>query len=145
MKKAVASMLLGLLFILTLFSLSGCVDKGGTYYPTNEEMKTDLENNGYTVEVYDDINHHEFFVEFSSIINGTSVKAVKGNDYIYFFRPTDSWRCDTVYDTLKENCKNYNSLVKIENDEKFGNIVYCGTKQAIKDAGITVVDVKVKA
>ncbi len=44
---------------------------------------------------------------------------------------------------MEKNCENYNSLVKIENDEKFGNIVYCGTENAIDAAGIKVVKVKV--
>lgn len=142
MKKVFARLLLGLVFVLTL-TLSACGDKGGTFYPTNEEMKANLEKSGYTVEVCDDTNKHEFFVSFSSMVDGTAIKAVNGNDYIYFFRLTEAWRCDTVYDALEDNCQNYNSLVKIENDEKFGNIVYCGTKNAIDAAGIKVVDVKV--
>lgn len=143
MKKVIASLLLVLVFFFA-FALSACGDdKDGTYYPTNEEMKTNLENSGYTVEVYDDINYHEFFVMFSSIIDGTLIKAVKGDEYIYFFRLTEAWRCDTVCDVLEKKCENYNSLVKIENDEKFGNVVYCGTVKAIKASGIKVVKVKV--
>ncbi|MCM1130668.1 MAG: hypothetical protein NC310_01355 [Roseburia sp.] len=133
-----------ILFVLTLALCACGDDKGGTYYPTNEEMQIKLANNGYEVEICGNINYHEFFVMFSSNIDGTLVEAVKDTEYIYFFRLTDSWRCDIVYDILEEKCKNYNSLVKIENDEKFGNIVYCGTEQAIKDAGIKIVDVKVE-
>lgn len=129
--------------VIVAITLTACDDNNGTYYPTNEEMKANLEKKGYSVEVYDDITSHEFFIMFSSVIEGTLVKAVKGNDYIYFFRLTDPWRCDTVYSILNEKCENYNSLVKIENDEIFGNIVYCGTETAIKASGIKVVKVEI--
>lgn len=142
MKKTL--IIIACLMAIIALTLTACGDdKNGTYYPTNEEMKTNLENKGYTVEVCDDINYHEFFEMFSSIIDGTLIKAVKDNDFIYFFRLTDSWRCDTVYDILNEKCENYDTLVKIENDERFGNIVYCGTENAISASGITVVKVKV--
>lgn len=143
MKKTFITIMACLMAIVAL-TLTACGDdKNGTYYPTNEEMKINLVKNGYDVEVCDDINYCEFFVEFSSIVDGTLIKAVKDNDYIYFFRLTDSWRCDTVYNTLSEKCENYDSLVRIENDEKFGNIVYCGTTNAISASGIKVVKVKV--
>ncbi|MDE5562710.1 MAG: hypothetical protein K2J01_04100 [Clostridiales bacterium] len=143
MKKAFITIMACLMAVVAL-TLTACDDGiNGTYYPTNEEMKTNLENNGYTVEVCDDLNYHEFFETFSSIVDGTLIKAVKGNDYIYFVRVTESWRCDTVYKVLNEKCMNYDTLVKIENDEKFGNIVYCGTTKAIRAAGINVVKVSV--
>lgn len=142
MRKVFVRLLVSILFLLT-FALTACGDEDGIYYPSNEEMKVNLESKGYTVEDYNDINYHEFFLQFSSLIEGTLVKAVKDNDYIYFFRLINSWRCETVYDIMYENCENYNSLVKIENDKKFGNIVYCGTKNAISDAGINVVKVNV--
>lgn len=144
MKKTLITILACLMAFVTLTMTACTDDTSGTYYPPNEEMKTNLESKGYTVEVYDDINYHEFFIMFSSIVDGTLIKAVKDKEYIYFFRLTDSWRCDTVYDILKEKCDNYNSLVKIENDEKFGNIVYCGTENAINASGIRKVEVKVE-
>lgn len=142
MKKTFITVLACLIAILTL-TLTACDNKSGTYYPTNEELKTNLESNNYTVEVYEDINYHEFFVTFDSLVDGTLIKAAKDNDYIYFFRLTDSWRCDMVYNILNEKCENYDLLVKIENDGKFGNIVYCGTENAISASGIKVVKVKV--
>jgi predicted small lipoprotein YifL len=140
MKKIFTSILLGMLFILT-FALPACGNKGETYYPTNEEMKTNLENSGYVVTLEQDLldangNRH----------NGTLISADKDSkvEYLYFYRFDNATSCEYYYNYLEQTCKEYNSLVKIENDEKFGNLVYCGTAQAIKDAGITVVDIKVK-
>jgi predicted small lipoprotein YifL len=140
MKKVFTSILLGLIFILT-FSLSACGNKGKTYYPTNEEMKTNLENNGYVVTLEQDLSDKD-----GNSHNGTLISANKDSEgaYLYFYRFNNTASCEYYYNYLEQTCKEYNSLVKIENDENFGNLVYCGTAQAIKDAGITVVDVKVK-
>lgn len=143
MKKTFITILVCIMAVVAL-TLTACDnDTNGTYYPTNEKMKTNLEKNGYAVEVYNDIGYHEFFIWIDSVIDGTLIKAVKDDDYIYFFRLTDSWRCDMVYEILNEKCENYDSLVKIENDEKFGNIVYCGTEKAINASGINVVKVEI--
>ncbi len=133
MKKIFVSLFASILFVITL-TLCACGDKSGTYYPTNEEMKTNLENCGYTVTVITDLGDK----------NGTHLSALKDNEYIEFYWLDNTADCDYFYNLLEETHTNYNSLVQIENDEKFGNIVYCGTEQAIKDAGIKVVDVKVK-
>lgn len=119
--------------ILTL-TLTACGDdKNGTYYPQNEEMKTNLEKGGYTVTVTTDLGDK----------NGTRLSAKKDNEYIEFYWLDNAEDCEYFYNLLEENHTNYNSLVKIENDEKFGNIVYCGTENAISVSGIKVVEVKV--
>lgn len=134
MKKVFTSLLLGLLVVLT-FALSACSDdKGGTYYPTWEEMQTSLENGGYIVTV-------TFDLEDKSEIH---LSATKDNEYIEFYWLDDAADCNYFYSLLEVRYTDYNSLVKIENDEKFGNIVYCGTKNAVNSAGIKVVAVKVK-
>lgn len=144
MKKALILFVASILLVLA-FAVSACSDdNGGTYYPTNEEMKNNLEEKEYTVEVYENINYHKFFIAISAYYDGTLIEAVKGDDYIYLFRLNNYEQCDAVYAILEANCTNYNSLVKIENDEKFGNIVYCGTANAISAAGIKVVNVDVK-
>ncbi|MCM1306857.1 MAG: hypothetical protein NC037_05945 [Bacteroides sp.] len=134
MKKVFISLLAGVLLILT-FTLCACGDdKGGTYYPTWDEMKTNLENGGYTVTVTYDLEDK----------GETHLSATKDNEYIEFYWLDDAADCDYFYNLLYVIPTNYNSIVKIENDEKFGNIVYCGTENAVKVAGIKVVDVKVK-
>lgn len=143
MKKIFTSLLYGLLFALT-FALSACGNKNGTYYPNNSEMKTNLEENGYVVTIYQDLsdndgNHHEGTLLFAS-----KSRENEQEEYLYFYRFDNANSCDYYYTAMEKECKNYNSLVKIENDEKFGNIVYCGTEKAIDDAGIIIVEVKVK-
>jgi predicted small lipoprotein YifL len=140
MKKVFTSILLGLLFILT-FTLFACSDKGETYYPTNEEMKTNLEKNGYVVTLEQDISDSDGNRHYGTLLSANKDSA---DEYLYFYRFDNATSCEYYYNYLEQNCKKYNSLVKIENDEKFGNLVYCGTAQAIKDAGVTVVDVYVK-
>lgn len=143
MKKILTSLFIGILSIITLV-LSACSEnQNGTYYPPNEEMKTNLENNGYVVTLYHDLsdknnNHHDGTLLFAS-----KSRENEQEEYLYFYRFKNANSCEYYYDSLEQNCKNYNSLVKIENDEKFGNIVYCGTTSAINAAGIKVVNVKV--
>lgn len=131
-KKYLTIFLACVLTILAL-SLTACGDKNGTYYPKSDEMKVNLEKAGYTVTVSTDLNDK----------TGTHLTASKDNEYIEFYwldNPTD---CEYFYSLLENNHADYNSLVKIENDEKFGNIVYCGTENAVNTAGIKVVKVKV--
>lgn len=134
MKKTLITIFACLMAIFT-FTLIACGDgKNGTYYPTNKEMKINLENGGYTVVVTTDLDGK----------NGTYLSAKKGNEYIDFYWLDNAEDCKYFYNLLEENHTNYNSLIQIENDDKFGNIVYCGTENAIRASGIKVVDVKVK-
>lgn len=144
MKKTLITILAYLMAILTI-TLTACGDdKNGTYYPTNEEMKTNLESSGYVVTLYQDLtdnnnNHHDGTLLFAS-----KSRENEQEEYLYFYRFKNANSCEYYYNSLGQNCENYNSLVKIENDEKFGNIVYCGTENAISASGIKVVEVKVK-
>lgn len=134
MKKIFASLLLGLLFVIT-FALSACGDKtNGTYYPTFDEMKNNLENSGYMVNTLTGIDN--------DIV--TTLSANKENNHIVFYWLKNASDCQHYYDNCQELHPDWEVLISIENDEKFGNIVYCGTEQAINDAGITIVDVKIK-
>lgn len=130
------------LALLLTFTLCSCWNNANCY-PANEEMKANLENNGYDVSFYEDISKCEDFSAISANCAGTLIKATKGDEYIYFARLDNAENCDGVYDILESICKNYNALVLLENDEKFGNIVYCATTDAVKFAGIQVVKVDV--
>ena len=133
MKKLFTAILVCILSVLAL-SLMACNDnKNGTYFPSSDEMKTNLESGGYTVTVTTDLGNK----------NGTYLSATKDSEYIYFYWLDNIEDCDYFYNLLEENHTNYNSLVKIENDDKFGNLVYCGTTNAVNIAGIKVVKVKV--
>lgn len=137
-KKVFVSILASILLILP-FVLSACSNDGnGTYYPDVKEMAANLNNSGYLTQFATGERNSEgrdWVVD--------SLSATKGEDYIVFYRIEESAHCDIYCDKLRElhpDCPHY---VTIENDEKFGNIVYCGTENAIKAAGIRVVKVKV--
>lgn len=135
MKKSVIAIIICLTLVFAL-SFTACnEEENGTYYPDNSEMKTNLETRGYDVTISTDL--------FGVNAGGISLSATKDGDYIYFFWLNDGVDCAYVYEYLEYYCENYNSLVKITNDEQFGNIVYCGTESAVNDAGIKVVNVKV--
>lgn len=131
-KKILSVLFICVLAIITL-SLAACNGDKGSHYPDSDEMKNNLENGGYTVVVTTDLNGKK----------GTHLSATKESDYIYFYWLKNAADCDYFYNYLEEEHTDYNSLVKIENDKKFGNIVYCGTKNAVDTAGIKVVNVKV--
>lgn len=125
---------------LLFFGLTACKNKeNGTYYPTVNEMSANLEKNGYLTQFAvgeRDSEGQGYVVD--------SLNATKGNDYIYFYWIEDAAHCKVYYDKLKELYPDSPHFVLIENDEKFGNIVYCGTENAISAAGIRVVKVDVK-
>lgn len=131
MKKILAGLFACLLFVMT-FGLTACGnDNDGTYYPPNDEIKANLTKAGYTTDLHDSQS-------------GWGGVALKGDDYIYFYRPNTEAMCENYYNSCEQSCKNYDALVKIVNDKKYGNIVYCGTTKAINDAGIKVVKVDVE-
>lgn len=155
MKKVFTGLFASLLIVLT-FVLSACGnDKNGTYYPSDNEMKVNLEKMGYMVEIFDDLRSSKIDDEsFYDNPKGTLLTASKSREidgtatieFIYFYRLEDAADCDYYYNAMEEYFEDYNSLVEIKNDEKFGNIVYCGTEDAVNAAGIkeVKVDVKVK-
>lgn len=134
MKKVFTSFLFGLLFVLT-FALSACGDQNGTYYPNNSEMKTNLEKCGYTVEISGNEYEHCGYTYLYAYN--------ENNEYIKFYWFDGASAVQHFEELLENENNNYDKLVGIQNDEKFGNIVYCGTEKAIDDAGIIIVDVKV--
>ena len=138
MKKSFITVLICLMAILT-FTLTACGDdNNGTYYPTLNEMKSNLDKNGYIIDYA--------IGERNSDGKGyvvDSLFATKGDDYIRFYWIEDSAHCKVYYDKLQESHPDCPHFVLIENDERFGNIVYCGTEKAVNDAGIKVVKVDV--
>ena len=143
MKKSFITVLVCLMAILT-FTLTACGDDNcGTYYPANDEMKTNLENNGYVVTLYQDLSDNDDNRHYGTLLFASEDREGEQREYLYFYRLDKTTSCEYYYNALEQNCENYNSLVKIENDDKFGNIVYCGTEKAVNDAGIKVVKVDV--
>lgn len=138
MKKVLKVFIL-CLTTLFLLAFTACGDdNGGTYYPNVNEMAANLEKNGYTTQFAVGERNSEgrgYIVD--------SLSATKGEDYIIFYWIEETSQCEIYYDKLMELHSDSPNFVLIENDEKFGNIVYCGTEDAVNAAGIKVVDVKV--
>lgn len=119
-----------LVCILSVFLLSSTArgdDKGSIYYPKSNEMKTNLENSGYNVDVTTELGDK----------NGTYLSATKENKYIYLYWLDNVEDCEYYYNLLEDNYVDYNSLVQIKNDEK---LVYCRTENAINTVEIKVKD-----
>lgn len=117
------------------FILCGCSKKGtGTYYPDENEMKSNLEAGGYTVEVTQLAQKSE---------KGTCLYAKKGTDYIVFYWLNNAEDVDYYEKILEGKYKDYDRIVSIENDSKFGSLTFCGTESAIDSSGIEIVEVKI--
>ena len=128
MKKYAALFIISILcFALTACSLK---DEGGTYYPSDSEMKTNLENAGYTVTVEEKQA-------------GTYLSAVKGDDYIEFYWLKQTEYVESIGYDLRGKHTDYDKLVSMKNDAKFGTLVFCGTSPAVDASGINIVEVKV--
>ena len=130
MKKIVTIVLSAILFVC----LTACGEDGtGTVIPSSSEIQTNLENKGYSIETTQKVDDLE----------NTCLTAQKENEYlkVYWLKNADD--CDYFYNKLAEEYTDYNTLVEFQNDEKFGNIVICGTESAVKDSGIEIVNVNV--
>ncbi len=126
-----------LVFEIVALLITGCGndEENGTYYPSRSEMQTNLENLDYDVSVENvpDDNY-----------SGTHLYATKNNEYMDFYWLDDSKSVDEISGLLERKHTNYDKFVIIKDDGKFGTLVFCGTELAVKDAGVTIVDVKVK-
>lgn len=135
MKKVFTSFLLGILFVLT-FALSACDNKNRTYYPDYSEMKSNLEKCDYTVEISGNVYEHCGYTYLYAYN--------QNNEYIKFYWFDGASAVQHFKELLENENSDYNKLVGIQNDEKYGNLAFCGTEKAIDDAGIIIVEVKVK-
>ena len=134
MKKFLTAVVIGLALALSFAFVACGKTDGGTYYPDKTEMSQNMQTKGYQLYSSD------------SLIGdgtGTFFSAEKGEDYLKFYWLDDPADCDYYYHLLEEGYPDCNVLVMIENDEKFGNLVYCGTSAAVDDSGIRVIKVKV--
>lgn len=131
------SILIILVFVISALLITGCSkDKeNGTYYPNASEMQENLEKSNYAVSVA--YNSDDNYI-------GTHLYAEKDNEYIEFYWLNDSKFIDVISEELETKYSNYDKFVSIKDDSKFGTLIFCGTESAVKDAGIKIVDVKVK-
>lgn len=118
--------------------ITGCSsgEENGTYYPSYSEMQKNLEKSEYEVSV-ENISDENY--------TGTHLYATNNNEYIDFYWLDDSKKIDEISEELERNHTNYDKFVSIQDDSEFGTLIFCGTELAVEDAGVTIVDVKVKA
>lgn len=132
MKKYFMVLLIMLFCIITLVA---CGKNGqGTYYPDCTEMHHKLEADGYKVSVTIDTN---------SGMTKTCLSAEKDDDYIVFYWLDEGIDVDPVAAQLNKEYEDYDQFVSIQDDSKFGSLVFCGTSNAVDASGIIIVDVKV--
>lgn len=123
------------MFMLFAVALSACNKKdSGTYYPDKSEMTQTMQKKGYKTYSTNWLVGEGEGIFFS---------AEKGDEYIKVYWLDDADDCDTCYRELEESYPECDVLVQIQNDDEWGNIVYCGTSVAVEDSGIRVVKVNV--
>ena len=127
MKKTITISLAVIVLALSLLSVTGCSLFKGINL---DEVKTNLKNAGYTVTVMTGDEYVETDDAVPVIASYELEKylyAVKGEDeiHVFFF--------DTI-DTASFNSDfiNFNGMLSGQHNE----VIYRGTRQAIKDAGI---------
>ena len=138
MKRKTLIIIIGIvvLVIVALAIVFGNKAKeNGTYYPNSSEMKKNLEKLDYSVLVENNPDNNYV---------GTRLYAIKNDEYIEFYWLDDSNSIDKVSEKLKTKYNNPEKFVTLKDDSKFGNLILCGTKLAVEDSGIKIVDVKVK-
>ena len=132
MKKTVMSMLICLLAVLTI-ALSACGDnQSGENFPNSNDMKTNLEQQGYTVLVTTDLGDKA----------GTHLSAKKDEEFIEFYWLENLADADYFYDKVKIDFPDYTAAAEIVDDKNHKNLVYCGTVTAVEDAGIKTIVTK---
>ena len=124
-----------LMIIMSMTLVSCGRENQGTYYPDSSEMKANLEEKSYSVEIETiEQNNSQF----------TALTATKKDEYIEFYWFDSDSEVDDVVSGLETKYNGYNKLVSMKNDSKFGNLAFCSTEKAMKDSGIVIVEVKVK-
>ena len=93
------------------------------YYPSDSEMKANLEKAGYTVTVMEQYA-------------GTYLSAVKGDDYIEFYRLKQTEYVESIGYDLRGKHTDYDKFGSLKNDIRFGTLVFCGTGLAVDASGI---------
>ena len=132
MKKLIVS---ALIFVCVL-GLIACGRNGeGTYYPNCSEMQENLQSKNYEVNVQT-IQNDDY--------SGTHLTAIKGDEYIEFYWLDESNEMSSIEQQLEKKYPHYNKLVSMKNDSQFGTFIFCSSEKAADDAGIVIVDVKVK-
>ncbi|MEE0060275.1 MAG: hypothetical protein UE295_05555 [Acutalibacteraceae bacterium] len=134
MKKIVLALVLAVMGVF----LVACGGNGqGTYYPDSSEMQENLLKKKYEVDVQK--------VDEDGC-KGTWLKAEKKDEYIefYWLDEYDDNDLQKIAENLEEDYPDYDRLITMGDDSKFGTLAFCSTEKAMDDSGIVTVEVKVK-
>ena len=114
--------------------LVACGNGQGTYFPDSSEMQANLEKKKYEVEI-ETIQNDDY--------SGTCLTAEKKDEYIEFYWLDDGSSITELAQELEDKYPDYNRLVSMEQDSKFGTFIFCSSEKAFDDSGIVIVEVKV--
>lgn len=126
--------------LISMLCACGDQEKGGTYYPDLEEMRSDLNAKGYTVTA----TSRGLLGDGSDAqYTGSYLSATKGEEHLIFYWLDEADAVGYFAKQIEQSGVSYNKFVTLADDEEFGSLICCGTEKAIEDAGIRIVDVKV--
>lgn len=108
---------------------SGCGEKTSVI-PDTAAVEASLQSANYVVTVS------------SQDVDGKVLSAKKGSDFLTYYKLDHAEDCDRLYDVVVSANPDADVSCKYTNDENFGNVIICGTKEAVKTAGIKIVKVK---
>ena len=127
MKKATKIVLAVTVLAILSISLVACNLTLITSVPPVEEVKANLENAGYTVEIEG----------FPNAYTRHRLEATKGDEYIIIYWVVDSNYCDRVEREI--DYRGGNGISTIESEYGDSKVI-AGTQQAIKDAKLGTFD-----
>ena len=88
--------------------------------------------------IQENLRAEKYIVNISSqdIDGGSLISAISGSEYLKFVRVNSADECTRLYEVLTNANPDAEVSWQVTNDEAFGNIIICGTKAAVKAAGI---------
>ena len=115
-------------FFIIIFCILFCGCGSKKYFPNSTLMQKKLERNGYNVNSS---------TSFGEEYVGAHLYAYKDDDFIdIYWLNSDEFFDKIVYSFNNRNCEKFYSM---ENDERFGSIIFCATDGAFNDSGISIV------
>lgn len=126
MKKAIIPTICAAALFFT-----GCGNKQSVI-PSQAELQSSLKANNYVAEIS------------TQDVDGSVLSAKSGDNFLEVYRLNSAEECNRVYQVVSSANPNAEQLYQLTDDAEFGNVIICGTKEAVKQAGIKIVSVKVK-
>lgn len=109
---------------------AGCGEKSSVI-PDRTTMQSNLQAENYVVSVS------------TEDVDGMMLTAKSGKDFLAFYQLDTAEDCERLYEIVTQANPDAEQSYQFTNDAEFGNVIICGTKAAIKAAGIKIVKGKV--